>query len=708
MAAVTQNIPDFLKGVSRRPDQNKEPGYVQDATNVYPDMTFGMAKRPGVSFVKDLGTAAAYNNAFWFKFERSELEIYIGAIVGTTVSIWNLTTGASVTVTGATNAYLTSPANTHPRDNFSVAYRKDEMIIVNKTIDTGSTGTTTGTLNSPAVASAGQLPASPNTNVYHITNTFLREDDYYVKYENNAWQETVKPGIVLGLDPAKMPLKLTFDSSNSSFTLAAPTYVNRIVGDVTTNPLPSFVGQKINDVFFYNNRLGFLSGDKVILSKVSDQFNFFRESVLTLSDADIIDLLVTSLKPVDLFAVIPQQQGLVLFSRSEQFLMYADDGVLTPSKSTIRTISNFEMNVDIHPVQIGSQIVFTGSAPTYTRVFSMTVKGDQTNSLYNDIGKVVSEWIPTGLDRLVGSSQNSFIALSGEGLDYVYIFRTYEEGENIVFKSWFKWQLPGPVQAFDTSQDQVQVVCKVGNRTVLLKGFLSPTASTATLTTAEGLVVVNPCVDMLAQSPAFEQVTTSGVRTNYVAIPFSPILNDSSAPNLTHAIIMQTDSSSGSSTGAFFRPDEIVQRTISGTSYWTFKVNRVNLTTSTSNPLYVGYTYDMQIDMPKIYYRNGNRVDNTASLIINRIKYSCGNTGAIKFAIRERSETQFTTIGEVVQSNYYKLDTVPIDDERIFDLPVHRRNDGFDIKLFSDSPYPVSLLSMSWEGQYSPRYYSRA
>ena len=116
----------------------------------------------------------------------------------------------------------------------------------------------------------------------------------------------------------------------------------------------------------------------------------------------------------------------------------------------------------------------------------------------------------------------------------------------------------------------------------------------------------------------------------------------------------------------------------------------------------------MSLEMPKVYFRNGESVDNTASLIINRMKYSCGNTGAISFALRERSETKFTTVGEVVQSNYYKLDSVPIDDERIFDLPVHRRNDSFDVKISSDSPYPVSLLSMSWEGQYSPRYYKRA
>jgi hypothetical protein len=704
MAAVTQSVPDFLKGVSRRPDQDKELGHVRDAINVYPDMTFGMSKRPGISWVADLGTEAAYNNAFWFKFQRSATEIYIGAIVNSTVSMWNLNTGSTVNVNGSTSTYLSGT-----RNDFSVAHRRNKMIIVNKTKVVGTTGTTSGSLTG-TVTAAGNLPTSPNNgDVYHVINTFIAEDDYFVIYSNGAWQETVKPGIVLGLDPATMPLELQFNTSTNDFTLGAPSYINRLVGDDTTNPFPSFVGTSINEVFFHNNRLGFLCDSTVILSRVVSIFNFFRESALTLSEGDVIDLLATSQTPVTLFAVIPQQQGLVLFSSSEQFLMYADEGVLTPSKTTIRTIANFEMDVNIDPVSIGQQIVFTGSAPTYTRVFSMNVQGDQNNSLYNDIGKVVSEWIPTGLDRLVGSSQNSFIALSGPGLDYVYLFRTYEEGEKTVFKSWFKWQLPGPVQAFDTSQDQVQVVCKVGGRTVLLRGFISPTAATATLTTEDGLVVVNPCVDMLAQASAFEQVVVGNTSNNYVAVPFSPVLDAQGNPDLTNAIVMQTDSSSGSSSGAFFRPAEIVQRTIGGSSYWTFNVKNLDLSVyNTASTLFIGYTYDMSLEMPKVYFRNGESVDTTASLIINRMKYSCGNTGAISFALRERSETKFTTVGEVVQSNYYKLDSVPVDDERIFDLPVHRRNDSFDVKISSDSPYPVSLLSMSWEGQYSPRYYKRA
>jgi len=96
------------------------------------------------------------------------------------------------------------------------------------------------------------------------------------------------------------------------------------------------------------------------------------------------------------------------------------------------------------------------------------------------------------------------------------------------------------------------------------------------------------------------------------------------------------------------------------------------------------------------------------SLTISRFKFAMGKTGVVSFKIQPRGEGNTETVGGVEQSNWYRLDSAPIDDERLFTVPIHQRNDNFDIEITSDSPYPVSLLSMTWEGQYSPRYYRRS
>ena len=72
MAAVTQTIDNYLGGVSNQPDDKKMPGQVKEAINAYPDPTFGLQKRPGLKFLKELtdGSSAFDNNdldtAKWF------------------------------------------------------------------------------------------------------------------------------------------------------------------------------------------------------------------------------------------------------------------------------------------------------------------------------------------------------------------------------------------------------------------------------------------------------------------------------------------------------------------------------------------------------------------------------------------------------------------------------------------------------------------
>jgi len=61
----------------------------------------------------------------------------------------------------------------------------------------------------------------------------------------------------------------------------------------------------------------------------------------------------------------------------------------------------------------------------------------------------------------------------------------------------------------------------------------------------------------------------------------------------------------------------------------------------------------------------------------------------------------------VQEANEYLADDVPLTEEHVFTLPIHQRTANFDLRVFSNSPFPVSLNSMMWEGNYSPRYYRR-
>ena len=90
-------------------------------------------------------------------------------------------------------------------------------------------------------------------------------DNYFVKWDGSAWVETVKDGLDNSFSDTTMPFVLirTADGNfrftpcdGGTYTISGtdyddPSWKDRTVGDTVSNPDPSFIGTKINDIFFY-------------------------------------------------------------------------------------------------------------------------------------------------------------------------------------------------------------------------------------------------------------------------------------------------------------------------------------------------------------------------------------------------------------------------------------------------------------------------
>ena len=682
MANITQQIPDFLGGVSTQPDDKKEVNQVKEIINGYPDPTVGLIKRPGFKWISNIISDSSYDNAHWFYFRYSPTEQYVGAIISTAVKMWNISNGAAVTIANSTSqSYLTVTGNAH--NQFHVISRQDQIVILNKTKTTAMSSALSGSL-SGTVASIADLPAaaSNTNNVYKIANTGATEDDYYVKSDGTVWNETHKPDIAVSIDAATMPYRLRRTAANA-FTFEVNPWVQRLVGDTDTNPDPSFIGKKINFAFFANNRLGFLSDDNVILGVPNDTYNFFSKSAIVQIDSDPVDLNCASQRPVTLTSAVPVQQGVVLFSGSQQFMLFSDTGVLTPAQAVIKSISSYEVDGDIHPVETGTTIAFVNKSTSYCRVFGMQTQGQNASPLFVDLGKIVSQYIPHTVSSIVSDTQNSFIGLYGQSNREIYFYRNYVEGEELLMKAWYSWKLPGNVQFFNSDKDKLVTVVKFQGGLVLMTTELNDLPTVADIT-ANTLPAENLFFDMIAASSGNTYVNNQ----TRVQVPFA--LDSSLTPFVVSNDGLQLKVESTLTTG--------------GNNFFLVS----GLTDYTSLTLKVGYKMPFEVQMPHIYVRRAEGMtDHTAYLTIARIKFNIGLSGNLSFKIKPLGESNQDLSGSVQVVDYTNLNAVPLDESALFTIPVLRRNTSYDMTIFSDTPFAVALNSAMWEGNYSTKYYRR-
>jgi len=729
MANVSQQVPNFLGGVSQASDIQKKSNEVEDITNGYPDVTYGLLKRPGSQWLYNLDISNP-DEYYWFTINESGLP-FIGCIGNNTIRLWSTVTGQEQTIDKSlVGDYLDQATNPSPipgvpatsipaYEQFRIFPLEKGTVVLNNKINAArKSDVTTGTATE--VTSFADLPDAPEVDdVVHILNTPIAEDDYYVKWNGSAWVETIEPGVTFKLDASTLPHGL-IKTGADTWTIGPLTYTDRLVGNDKTNPFPSFVGLEITNVFAYMNRIGFLAGSNVVMSQplipVNDvlgqaqPINFFSESAFVVSEADPVDISVASIRNIVLNSVEPTRQGLVLFAHSEQFLLYSTDQIISPSTAMVRSISTWEMNSHIHPVELDSEFFFvSGQAPLneYSRLLRMQVRGMEEDPLVTDVSKPVSEWIPSQIFQLESSTQDQFISIIEQQGDSIYFFRYYKQDGELVMKAWFKWKYePGSeIVHHAVVNSNIYVVLKTPDDKVAvifhtLSGAVSNNVLDNSINSApRPFLDVKPNLDLYAR---VESATLVNGKTQITMASGYPQIPDA----LPFLIVAKEDiprSLQYQNIQAGYGVPLVWNSTAS--KYET--TENIDLTGSVDK-MVMGFLYRYEVALPTLYYRS-EQTDYAARLNIARCKFECsaGLQGALSFQVRADGYTDFDATFEVTDADIYDADNIPLVKTRVFEVPINKQNRFYTLKAVSDSPFPIAMNSMTWEGTYSPRFYRR-
>ncbi|AGG91311.1 tail protein [Synechococcus phage S-RIP2] len=539
-----------------------------------------------------------------------------------------------------------------------------------------------------------------------VTNSGdVTADDIYVEFQttNSAargpgvWEETIGPSLEFEIDETTMPHQL-IRQANGVFKYEPVTWDDRLVGDNTTNPIPSFIGKKINNMFFYRNRLGLLSNEAVIMSRAGDYFNFFANSSQVVAPDDPIDLQATSVKPVTLNYTLATSIGLLVFGPNEQFVLSTDADILSPTTTKINTISTFECDAEIDAVAVGTTQAFISKSNLYSKLFLMLNVQKEAAATIDEATTNVPEYVPSDIDSMTASPAMSIVSLGKSGSNTVYQHRFFMQGENRV-QTWYKWQLTGDLRLQFFDKTTFYAVTSSGSNVYLTSYDLTQASESGYLTLPTG-EKTDVCLDMFNVNP-YRTYSTSTKKTT-VNLPFDHITGKKLAVVAIGTYIGDTISATSESEGSVFYFEDS-----------DISSNQVLLNGDyRGRDLIIGYVYDMELELPTLYPTQvegrSSVSDVTSDLILHRLKVSTGLSGPITYKVDITGKDEWTNIINVTLPNTYVLNNVNLSASALHDVPIYQRNENVNIKIIGDTPFPISLLNIVWEGNYNRRFYRRS
>lgn len=268
---------------------------------------------------------------------------------------------------------------------------------------------------------------------------------YYVRKNGTVWDEAVAPGLKNGIDPFTMPWAIV-RKADGTFELTPFCWKPRQVGDTVTNPAPAFIGKSIRDVFFYQNRLGFLADESIVFSVAGDYGDFWRRTVLDYLDSDVLSIAASSTDVALLDYAVPFNDGIMLFSAQRQFSLSNGSAGTSAESIELSPVTDYTMAPGVRPVPLGNVAYFAAEEGEYTQLLEYTRLDGQDATDAADVTAHVPGLIPKGVSQLISAkSLRSVVVIMGRSAspEQIYVYQFYWDGDRKVISAWRPWTVEG-------------------------------------------------------------------------------------------------------------------------------------------------------------------------------------------------------------------------------------------------------------------------
>jgi len=520
------------------------------------------------------------------------------------------------------------------------------------------------------------------------------EDNFWVKFvpdDSNdtgwaagAWEETAAPGIVNSFDSATLPHQLVRES-DGTFTFEQVNWGKRTAGDADTAPDPSFIGQKISSIFFFQSRLGLTAGENVVFSRIDEFFDFFPSTVTVVLDENPIDSVARHTRAVNIHGTAAMDETLVLFSDQTQFFVRGED-ILTTKTISITPKTEYESQTTAEPIAVGRNLYFAFPNGSFSGINEYTFDDRVDTSDALDVTANVPKYINGDITKIAGTTLESALVVLADGeKSSAWVYKFLFEGRQRVQSSWSKFKFRDDILNADFIESTLYLVLKRSDGLYLESIDLAPDVTdpgAEYLTHLDRRITENDC-----QSVAYD----SGADETTFTLPYA-------IDGADMAIVGRTNDPQGD-----LAPGDALTIKSEGTN--TLVVSGDH----TGDNVWIGHRYTMRYRLSTLYIRENQRRGSsipitTGKLQVRNVTFDLSATGLVKVEVTPTGSTTYEYVfnGNSLGSGGTVIGNVNIEDGT-FRVPIMSSNTNVTIDIVNDTFLPCHVLSATFEALFFRR-----
>ena len=517
-------------------------------------------------------------------------------------------------------------------------------------------------------------------------------DDYYLVFnaENDEaiasgnYQEAVGPGLSTTFDAATMPHVL-IRQSNGTFTVSqcdgssftggtAPVWNQRSCGDDLTNPLPTFVGKTINDIFLFKNRLGFLSDENVILSETSEFFGFFRTTVLSLLDTAPLDVASTDSAVSILTSAVAFSRQLILFSDQTQFVFGAGSAALTPKTVAMTKTTGFESVSAVRPITLGSSVYFGFTRGEFSGI-RRYIRSSDTETIFDavDISVQVPQFIKGELRSMAGSSHEDIMFVStNQDRNVIYAYKFFDNGDTRAQSAWGRF-------VFDAGSTVLGM--SFVNTDLVISFLRSDGIYTERIRFDSGRVDTGATYLTLLDRRVDQSQVTKDATNTVLELPYTPPATGMEVITAAGSRIPVTNVDAGN--------------------------KQITIAQPVTTDFFAGVSYEMVYKFSEPVLREGGQngpLISEGRKQLRHLTVQFADTSFFKAEITPEARDTRTQVFTARQlgAGTNLIGSIPLESGK-FRVPIHAKSDEVSIVIKNDTPLPCKLTSAEYELSFNAR-----